>query len=81
MKKLMIAAMALALAACTDPEGAKRALIGMGMNSIEITGWVWAGCSDNDTFATGFRAVGPSGTPVQGVVCSGWLKGQTVRFY
>lgn len=70
---------ALTLAACTDVPKATRALEGAGYTQIEMTGWKMFGCSENDTFHTGFRAKGPNGQPVEGVVCSALLKGATIR--
>lgn len=69
----------LALTACTDTDTATRALQGAGYTDIQLTGYRWTGCSDSDDFATGFEAEGPTGVRVTGVVCSGWLKGATVR--
>jgi hypothetical protein len=69
----------LALTACTDNGAATRALQGAGYTDIQLTGYRWTGCSDSDDFATGFEAKGPTGVRVTGVVCSGWLKGATVR--
>lgn len=85
MKRLIIAAAALlALGACTDPEKATRALDNLGMTDIEVTGYRYFGCDNSenssDTFHTGFTAKNAKGKPVSGVVCSGWMKGATVRF-
>lgn len=81
MKKLAIAVVALGfLAACDDPNTAKRTLSQMGYTDIEITGYSLFGCGKDDDFHTGFAATSPNGLRVTGVVCSGWLKGATVRF-
>lgn len=69
----------LALSACTDGDTATRALHGAGYTDIQLTGYRWTGCSDSDDYATGFSATGPTGVRVTGVVCSGWLKGATIR--
>jgi hypothetical protein len=37
-------------------------------------------CSEDDTFRTPFTAESSTGRQVTGVVCSGILKGATVRF-
>lgn len=86
MKKMMLAAIAVAalsLSACSDPKGAEHALKVSGFKEIHITGYRFFGCANGkesqDTFHTGFTAVGPSGEKATGVVCSGWLKGSTVR--
>lgn len=72
----------LVLSACSDPPTAMRALENLGFTEIEITGWRAFGCSDKDDYTTGFRAKGPTGRVVTGIVCSswGWGKGATVRF-
>lgn len=72
---------ALSLAACTDEKAAEKALVSLGMTHIRLTGYDWFGCGKDDQFSTGFEAINPQGQPVHGVVCSGWFKGATVRFY
>lgn len=70
----------LTLCACGDrPADAVRALQGAGYRDVETTGWRWLGCDEKDYFHTGFRAVGPTGTPVTGVVCASPIKGSTIR--
>lgn len=64
---------------CTDKPAAARSLEGAGYSDIVLTGYRWRGCSDDDTFHTGFTAKGPTGKSVSGVVCSGWFKGATIR--
>jgi hypothetical protein len=76
----LLALSALALSACSDAPTAERVLIQNGYTKVVTTGYSVFGCSDKDTFSTGFRAVSPNGTRVEGVVCSGWLKGATIRF-
>jgi hypothetical protein len=70
---------ALALTACSDPEGARKALQAQGYRDIQITGYAYWGCGKDDVYHTGFTAVGPTGVPVIGVVCKGHFKGSTVR--
>lgn len=82
MKKILLATALLAtLGACSDPDTTNRLLIGMGYTNIVTTGHSFLGCGGEDTTKTGFTALSPTGTPVKGVVCSGWLKGSTVRFF
>lgn len=64
---------------CSDPTGAHRVLEAAGYSEIKVDGIALWGCADDDTFQTAFRAAGPTGKPVQGVVCAGWLKGATIR--
>lgn len=64
---------------CARPDEATRVLYQQGYTNIEITGWRPFAKADSDTFSTGFQAISPSGEPVTGAVCSGWLKGATIR--
>jgi hypothetical protein len=76
---LILASVAM-LAACTDETAARKALAGSGFTDVKITGYAYFGCDKHDTFHTGFEARGPSGQFAEGVVCSGWMKGATIRF-
>lgn len=79
MKQLTILAALLALAACTDSDGARKALEGAGYSDIKMTGYNAFSCSEDDQYKTGFIAKGPTGKPVSGTVCSGVFKGSTIR--
>lgn len=83
MKRLLLlGTLAVSLAGCIDPEGAQRALVGAGYAHIELSrpSYWGSGCGDSDDYATRFKAVGPTGVPVSGVVCAGaWGKGSTIR--
>lgn len=70
----------LALMSCTNSEKAIDVLSKQGYKNIEITGYEFGACAEEDVFHTGFIAVSPSGYAVGGVVCSGLLKGSTIRF-
>ena len=65
---------------CTSESDARKALRASGFTEIEITGHKFFVCDEKDTFSTGFCAKNPRGVRVCGVVCSGWLKGGTIRF-
>lgn len=78
-KTLLAAALLLALVGCSSQDDALSALRGAGYTEITITGYRWTGCGKDDSFHTGFEATGPTGVRVTGVVCSGWLKGGTIR--
>lgn len=82
MKKILIAiAAVVALSGCTDAENANRILENNGYENIQITGYNWFGCSEDDFQHTGFTATGPTGKPVNGTVCSGiFFKNSTIRF-
>lgn len=80
IKKLTFAiAAGASLAACTDAPGAEKALQAAGYRDVRLTGYQMFGCDEKDTFRTGFTAIGPTGVRVNGAVCSGWLKGSTIR--
>lgn len=73
---------ALILTGCTDPDGAKKAAEDMGFRDVKAGGYGWFSCDGkSDTFSTRFTAINAQGRPVSGVVCSGWLKGATVRLF
>lgn len=80
MKQLVIALTAcVILQGCTQANSARKTLEGAGYTEIEITGWRPFMADRNDTFATGFRAKGPTGKIVTGAVTGGILKGNTIR--
>lgn len=79
MKRLLIILALPLLASCTDERGARRALEAQGYRDIQITGYRMWGCSDNDSYHTGFKATGANGTTITGVVCANFFKGSTVR--
>ena len=81
MKKMLIVLMSFGIMGCTSPEPSKKLLSSMGYTNIELTGYVVFGCGEHDVFRTGFTAKSPNGSSVDGVVCSGWFKGSTVRFF
>lgn len=81
MKRLLVlATLALGLAGCTDGDGAKKALEQAGYTNVEVGGYdMWA-CGEDDTYATKFKAVGPTGIRVSGTVCAGmFFKSKTIR--
>jgi hypothetical protein len=80
MKKLLFPALLL-IAGCTQPDKARGLLEANGYRDIEITGYSLFSCSEDDTFATGFKATGPTGKRLKGTVCAGlFFKGATIRF-
>lgn len=68
------------LSGCTDASTAKRVLHQQGYTDVVITGYRPFVGSDGDTYVTGFEATAPNGSRVTGAVCSGLLKGATIRF-
>lgn len=79
MRYTMAFLMVALLAGCTAPERAKKVLEDQGYTNVETTGYAWFDCGQDDAFATEFKALSPVGRPVEGAVCSGWFKGNTVR--
>ena len=80
MKKILAIAAVLALAGCTNSEQATRALAGAGYRDINITGFRFFGCPENNIYSTGFVATGPGGQRVRGVVCADVFRAATIRF-
>jgi hypothetical protein len=82
MKKILaVFLMLLCMTACSDQTTAVRLLEEQGYKNISITGYVFFGCSEDDTFHTGFVATSAAGKQVEGVVCSDWFKGATIRLF
>lgn len=81
MKRLLLASALLLLTSCSDADGATRVLQQAGYTNIQTTGYAWFGCSEDDTWATGFVATSVSGDRVEGVVCAGLMKGATIRVF
>lgn len=79
MSRILLLAVALVFAGCTSPDQTRRVLESHGYTDIEITGYRMWSCSEDDDWKTGFRATSPAGHPVSGTVCSGLLKGATIR--
>jgi len=87
MKKIKLLSLALiislSITSCmTDDYNAKRVLETQGYTNIELTGYDYFGCSDDDFYSTGFKAKSINGNNVEGVFCSSVLsKGGTIRLY
>lgn len=84
-RTIIIAAAALvlsgALSGCTAPAQSREVLLDAGYTDVEVGGYDWFGCSEDDTLRTKFKATGPSGRKVEGVVCAGlFFKGATIRY-
>lgn len=82
MKRLAFLLPLLALAACTDPDGAVRAAESYGFHDVRVTGHRFIGCGESDDTATGFTALNVKDQYVSGVVCGNWSpfgKSNTVR--
>ncbi len=58
------------LTACTSPDRSRAMLEDAGYSNIEIVGYGWWNCPNNDyTHRTRFRATNPVGHSVEGTVC------------
>lgn len=66
--KFKLAVFAILLAGCTSSDEAIRAVESMGMKNVQTTGYRVFGCSDGDSFHTGFVATSTEGKQVSGVV-------------
>lgn len=84
MKKLKILVLALTLglvSTCTNEDSTRETLRKAGFTEVEVGGYDWFGCSDDDTFQTKFKARNPRGDMVNGTVCCGLIfKNCTIRF-
>lgn len=78
--KWLFPLLALAVAGCTDPSAAQKALDDMGFTDVTFTGWRFFACGKDYVFHTGYQAKNPNGKVVTGAVCSGFLKGSSVKF-
>lgn len=77
---ILICVFGFILMGCSSSNDATKALNAQGFTSIQTHGRAFFACSEDDTFATKFTAKNAKGETVTGAVCSGWLKGSTIRF-
>ena len=68
-----------AMSCGSQPEQATKVLTKQGYTDIQINGYAILGCDKGDTYRTKFNATAPNGSKINGVVCAGWFKGNTVR--
>lgn len=82
MKKIIMLLSIGMLCSCgVNNQDAINTLTNAGYHDVQIGGYAWIGCSNSDYFASHFTAVSNStDKPVSGVLCSGMLKGMTIRF-
>lgn len=81
--KLLLSVVFISLVSCTsdnDFEKGKKQLENQGYTDIVNTGFNAFCCSDKDSFSTGFKCKDKQGNEVKGCICSGVLKGITLRF-
>jgi hypothetical protein len=63
-----------------DTAGTKHAVEAAGLTPVEVGGYRLLSCDARDRFRTGFTAINAKGQRVTGTVCSGFFKGNTLRF-
>ena len=80
LKVGLILGLVVLLNGCTDKDGTLEVLKKQGYTHITTDGYAFFGCAKDDTFHTKFYAKSPSGSDVEGVACSSWFKGITLRF-
>ena len=83
MKRFTMVVLAIVVTmcvSCSSASDANKVLKSSGFSEIEIEGYTFFGCGEDDAFHTKFCAKNPKGVRVCGVVCSGWFKGGTLRF-
>ena len=78
---LLLLLIVIFLDSCSDPSTSRRILEENGYTDIQITGYKWVGCSNDDDYTTGFQAISPAGALISGTVCSSMFwKNATIRF-
>lgn len=81
MKRLAILLVLFTLMGCTQKDKSRELLEAHGMTDIEVGGYAWFGCSEDDEYRTKFKATTATGQRVSGAVCAGLLfKGATIRY-
>lgn len=76
---LVVTSLSISLVACTDNPKTIKVLSDQGYTNITITGYKAFSCNSDDTIRTGFTATSIAGKSVSGTVCTGFLKGSTIR--
>jgi len=75
----IVAVGAFVLMAFPPRDDMRSAVINSGFREVQLAGFAWFGCSEQDTFRQKWKGHSSEGKPVTGVVCGGLLKGWTVR--
>jgi|DEB0MinimDraft_3_1074331.scaffolds.fasta_scaffold330730_2 hypothetical protein len=65
----------------TDPEAqAVHAAESAGLTEVNVEGWAWFGCGEDDDFRYNVSATNINGDHVDATVCCGIVKSCTVRY-
>lgn len=64
----------------TDIDGASNTIENAGLTPVEVGGFSYFSCSEDDFWQTKFTATNQNGKEVSGVVCEGIFKGSTIRY-
>lgn len=81
MKKFIIVILAFIISGCTNADNARRILEADGYTDIQMRGYDWFACSEDDMFHDKFTAI-KGDYLVDGVVCGElWFKGSTIRVH
>jgi len=80
---LFVSLFLLTLQSCTSDAGfqtGKDQLENQGYTDVQNTGYSAFCCDEKDTFSDGFSCKSKNGKVVTGCICSGLMKGVTIRF-
>ena len=78
---LIVVIVGIAVTSCgVNPDKAQATLSAMGMTDIQIAGYAFFGCGQEDAYRSKFTAKAANGQAISGVLCGGPFKGLTVRF-
>jgi len=78
--KLILLILLLSLMSCVNADRMYEVIEQDGVESVEITGYAWTGCGEDDSIKQKFIGI-KNNKPVSGVICGGILKAYTVRYF
>lgn len=79
MFKILLICLVISLSACTSQEDVDKYSELENWKDATKTGYRFFGCGTGDLWHTGFKAITQNDKAVAGVICSGLLKGATMR--
>lgn len=80
MKKIISIIALLFTCSCVNSDRLYEIIENDGVTNVNLTGYAWTGCSKDDTISQKFTGT-KNNKSVNGVICGGWLKAYTVRYY